>query len=209
MKRVALTCFLLLVLGSPMLLAQFQIGPYLIAKAGVNAAKIPSGSKTGVTFNGIPDFGATFVMPFSKRNENMGVGVDLGVTRYSFLTRPNSGANEDNRFTSQYSYFSLAPYVVLSGFVVGLNVSLLSLDGCVTNESGTIDNSIDSDNINAPIFELRIGGIIPVVDEKSGRLNVNITGGYNLNGFRDGDDSEFNPQGASLGLGFSYFFKLK
>ena len=194
---------------------QIYLGPSLLFKAGVNAGNIPEGQKTGVNFHFLPDIGLTFKYMFSKTSA-VGAVLDMDYATYSFRMRPGSesAANDNNTIVFQPSYFSLAPSLYLSGVTIGAAFGFPTAYS-VSNVAGDDLSGLGgtSDDLNSPSIELRLGGMIKVMESDGGELNILIRGGYNVTGlynseyFGDGSD-EFNPVLASGGIGVNYLFDL-
>jgi hypothetical protein len=183
-----------------------SIGPFIAPKVCVNTADIPQGFKTGMSFNGIPDFGATFYVPFSPTS-TIGATADVGYSTYSILTKPESNANDDNTFIEKVNYFSIAPNINFSGFMLGFNIGI-PMGYSVSNVSGSINPATTTDNL-ATIVDIRIGGMIPLMNDATGRLNFIVFGGYMLTGMSSNDNTSANPKAASLMLGLNYLFALE
>lgn len=205
MKRV----LLLLVLVGMVVTAQAQrqqvfVGPSILAKAGVNAGEIPTGLKTGVSINSLPDLGVTLKFMFSKES-SIGLIADLEYSTYSFQTKPNEGATDNNTFISQAQYISIAPSLYLSGLTMGVAFGFPSALSAKT-VSGTELNTVDVDDLTSPSVEVRLGAMIPVMTADVGQLNVVLRGGYMLTGMDDSD--QYSPHVASAGLGLNFLFDL-
>ncbi len=190
--------------------AEMKIGPFIAGKAGINTAKIPTGSKTGMTVNMPPDFGITIFQPFDEKKSTAAITLDLGYNTLAVLSKPESGANDDNTFITSIHYLNFAPNFHIEGFTIGINYGI-PLSGNVSNKSNSISsNSSNTDNL-ASLFEFRIGGLIPIVKNATGQLNFTITAAYNVNSiFKDVTpaSAESNPSAASLAIGFSYLFNV-
>lgn len=182
------------------------LGPFLAAKAGVNTAEIINGTKTGMTFNSPPDFGATFYFPFSKHS-TVAATIDLGYYTASILTKPESGATDATTVISSAHFFSIAPSFNFSSFMLGLNFGL-PMSANVSNKSGSISIDPGTDDV-ATLIEIRLGGMIPIYQNETGRLNFTVTGAYALTGLSKSDKSDYNPKAASLSMGLNYLFTLK
>ncbi|MBK9247685.1 MAG: hypothetical protein IPM69_06115 [Ignavibacteria bacterium] len=183
------------------------IGPFVAVKACINTASIMNGTKTGMTINGMPDLGATFYLPFSAQS-TVGATLDLGYSTYSIKSKPESGANDDNTFVSSGNYFSIAPNINFSGFMLGMNVGI-PVGTSVSNLSGTLEATSSTTDGMATIIDFRLGGMIPLMHDATGRLNFIVMGGYMVTGMDSDDTSEFNPKAASLMIGFNYLFSIK
>ena len=211
MKRIFVFCVVVLAASTPLFAADsysMAVGPYLMLKAGVNAGTIPTGFKTAVVFNGAPDFGAEFYLPFTK-SLPVGASLDFGLQTYGILSKPSSGASDDNTFTTKYHYIAISPSFVASivslGFTFGIpsGVSTSNTSGTYTNNGSTSDM--------ATIVEAHIGVAVPILNDNTGRLNFLVMGSYVLTGMdapSSGAVTSYNPVVASLGVGFNYLFKI-
>lgn len=213
MKRTLLVVALLgLLLATGVQAQKMAIGPSILWKGGVNVGNIPTGAKTGVNINPIPDFAATFRMLLNT-DESVGFTADLGYAQYTFRMRPESEAlaNDNNTFIYKRSYLNIAPMLFLSGFQIGASFGF-PLSYSLMNVSGSTEADITSKQ-TSPTIEVRIGGMIPVLRNKSGRLNFLVHAGYMLTGMNDTSglstsETTYNPKTASFGLGVNYLFNL-
>lgn len=196
---------------------QIFLGPSMLFKAGVNAGNIPDGSKTAMNFHAMPDLGLTFKYLFSK-SSSVGAVLDVEYATYSFRMRPESesAANDNNTVIFQPSYISFAPSIFLSGVTLGAAFGFPSAF-CVQNVAGDDFGAIagTTDDLNSPFIEIRLGGMIRVLESDAGELNILIRGGYNVNGLYNADyfgseagADEFNPVLASGGIGVNWLFDL-
>lgn len=176
-------------------------------RAGVNT-NVPTGTKTDVDFASSPDYGLSILIPFN-RTASLGLGLDVGYTNYAYISKPESGATDNNSIRCQYTYFNIFPHFYLSGFVIGASLtSSPTVDFSYKN--GTKITTITNSNLVSNI-EAKLGFAIPVMDESFGRLNVNFLAGYTVNGLYDTKyivNSDDNPQVVSVGLGISFLFKV-
>lgn len=182
-------------------------GLHVAMRAGINT-NVPNGTKTDVDFASTPDYGLSVLIPFN-RTASLGLGLDVGYTNYAYISKPESGATDNNSIRCQYSYFNIFPHFYLSGFVIGASLtSSPTVDFSYKN--GTKITTITNSNLVSNI-EAKLGFAIPVMDESFGRLNVNFLAGYTVNGLYDTKyivNSDDNPQVVSVGLGISFLFKV-
>jgi hypothetical protein len=208
MKKVLqlLPLLLLLVVGAVAAQTNYplSLGPYLGLKAGVNAASIPEGSKTGVGLSGLPDFGATLYVPLGANNR-IGFLADLGYSTYAYGERLVIADIEGDLYKQQVSYVTLAPSIYLSSFTLGFTFGL-PVAASTVFKNATVDG--ETDDI-ATLVEIQLGGMIPVVENANGRLNILLRAGYMLTGISSESSSEYNPKAATFGLGVNYLFNLK
>lgn len=186
------------------------LGPTLLFKAGVNAGNIPEGQKTAMNFNGAPDISANVLWLFNK-NSNLGIIGDIAYSTLSFRMRPESeaAANDDNTSVIKPTYLTIAPSFYFSSFTVGLGINL-PMGMNVSTVSGT-EISTNSDNLQSPLLDVRLGGMIPVLEHETGRLSVLVHFAYAISGLSKpiaGVDDTYNPKVMSGGLGLAYHFNL-
>lgn len=178
-----------------------SLGIFVAAKGGVNSNDPPNGIKNGFAFNGIPDFGATFFMPF-ERYSNFALLVDLAYSTYAYEQKLYH--DESVKWTIKHHYLTLGPSLFMSGFVVGLNFGLP-----MSAESDGKELKTDDLGMMA---EVRLGGMFPLLDSPVGRLNLVVNLGYMFSGtHKSGKYSaadDFIPVPASVSLGFNYLFNL-
>ena len=132
----------------------------------------------------------------------MRCGVDVGLATYSYESKPESNANDDNSIREKYQFVNVFPYLNLYGVVLGVNFGLpssasaQSLSGNTESVYGTVSqiggmnvvvpddpdaSGYDPSKYLATMLEFRIGGSIPLVSSSTGILNLNIMAGYTLN----------------------------
>ncbi len=184
---------------------QVFAGPSILAKAGVNAGDIPTGTKTGVNFNSLPDLGVTLKFMFSKET-SIGFVADLEYASYSYQMKLNEGASDNNTLITQAQYISFAPSLYLSGLTLG---AAFGFPSALSTKlvSGTEVPNVGADNLTSPSVEVRLGAMIPVMTADIGQLNVVLRGGYMLTGM-DSDSDQYNPKVASGALGINFLFDL-
>lgn len=180
----------------------FGIGPFFLFKGGVNASDVPEGIKNGFNFNGIPDIGAAFYIPFTKEN-NLALEVDLAYSRYTYELKKTG--DEDNPWSNEFGFITLGPSLHLYGFLLGFEFGMPIHAG---SDEDAFDYSVNDIGFSAVV---RIGAMIPVYADEFGRLNIDIRGAYFLTGlFSDVPESwdDYNPHPASLAIGMSYIFNI-
>lgn len=187
------------------------LGPYFSLKGGVNTVDTPSGLKNGAAFNGIPDFGATLHVPFS-RTSKIGLNIDLGYTTYAYGIVDYY--NTSNKATYKFSYLTLAPKFNFSGLLIGFTF------GIPVSASGD-GNTIRTGLINT-LVDFNLGGQIPLFVDKSGSLNLLINASYMLTEVSNTPKSEvyakfagkflnnnFHERGVGASLGLNYLFNIE
>ncbi len=180
------------------------LGPFVSVKPGVNMSEIMDGRKTGMTVVA-PDFGATLLL--SLKNVKLGILLDLGYNTSKVLDKPNSGANDDNTLITSVNYFNIAPSFTYSSIVIGLNIGMPLSASTDTKSGNTVLKYDNTDNFGS-LMELRFGGMIPLVEDPTGRLNITIMGNYMLSKMMKNDDTAYNPSIGSISVGLNYLFTV-
>lgn len=185
----------------------FGVGPFIFAKAGVNAADVREGIKNGVAMSPLPDFGVTGYIPFNEESK-IGATIDIAYSTYAYQKKLHG--DEGNPWIDKFHYFTISPSIHVWGFLLGLGLGI-PLGG----EYDKQNLELKSDYMSFMV-ELRIGAMIPIVESDFGRLNILIMGGYFLtgqfteqfakSGYIGGEG--FNTHPASLGLGINYIFNI-
>ncbi len=185
----------------------FGVGPFIFAKAGVNAADVKQGIKNGVAISPLPDFGVTGYIPFNDESK-IGATIDLAYSTYAYEKKYYG--DEGNPWTDKFHYFTIAPNLHVWGFLVGFGLGF-PLGGEIDKNA----REVKSNDLEF-MFELRVGAMIPIIESNFGRLNILIMGSYFLTGqftnqfardFYIGGEG-YNTHPASLGLGINYIFNL-
>ncbi len=210
MNRVFTLLVVMMLAVSAMSAQKLFLGPSILFKGGVNAGEIAEGQKTAMNINAMPDISANMLWMFNK-DSNLGLIADIGYTSLSFRMRPEeeSIVTDYNTVIYKPSYITIAPQFYMSGFTIGVGFSLPAGMNVSTVSGTTISTS--TDNLNSPVVDIRLGGMIPVWEMRSGRLSILIHASYTLTGLMktaDGEDNTYNPKVASGGLGLAYHFNL-
>lgn len=193
------------------------IGIYTSFKAGINATEQPSGRKTGIAFNGIPDFGIVAYVPVSETSQ-LAALIDIGYSNYSFITSNERPELEVDDITHKYAYVAISPkfyfHSAMFGFRFGMPVSS-DIDGA--------DTDIEDLGFMAEVI---LGGMFPIYNDETGRFNLFFELSYMLSGvYKDYEEDDplkeiipasidqnitnaFNPRVASISLGFNYMFNF-
>lgn len=177
-----------------------SLGLFITGKGCVNTVDPPQGIKNDFQMSPLPDIGISFYYPFSN-DRNFGLTADLSylTTAFKYKLYNNSSVNWKNEF----HYFNIGIGTYLSGFFLSLNLGVpLSGKGSYSANQSVYDFDVKD---LATVFQLRLGGAIPLMSDEVGRLNLLIFGDYNINGVM-ANDNNFNPRIASLSLGLNYLF---
>ncbi|OGU11652.1 MAG: hypothetical protein A2X61_07215 [Ignavibacteria bacterium GWB2_35_12] len=216
MRKILIVLFSICLLQSSKAQLNYPLsaGPFLSAKAGYNTSYSPWERKNLFAFNGLPDFGFSFYIPASDEFK-LGLLADLSLSTYAYQVK---GMSSDTKFTLKYSYFTLCPGFHYSGIYAGLNLGLP-----VFADYGV---KLETSKLNI-LAEVRLGGIIPIIEDETGRVNILFHCGYMLTGiYKDfvKDDpllhhfppdssqnftNEFNPHTISFSLGLNYMFNFR
>jgi hypothetical protein len=216
MKKIIIILSIFLVVGSMADAEEnypYSVGPAVSMKAGINGVNTPQGRKNGLAFNSVPDFGVSSYIPVSKSSK-LGAIVDIMYNNYSYNIE-NVHSGED--YAHEYSYLTFGASLYFKGLTMGFVFG--------TPLSASYGADIDTENIST-MTEFKISGIIPLMNDETGRLNLFIRAGYMLSGIYDDFGkhdplketipaeppekitNEFNPRGASIAIGFNYLFTL-
>jgi hypothetical protein len=175
------------------------VGPYLGYKAGFNIVDVRQDIKNGISAANLPDFGVQFYMPFEGQSK-MGLIFSGAYITYPYkITIETTGSSTDYKYN--YSYIGLGADFFLSGFTAGINIGFPS--------SANVETGGDlNTNLISNMFEFKIGGHFPILEDEMGRFNLLIQAGYFITG-QYNDDSGFyskNTNPVSFMLGVSYLF---
>lgn len=210
------------------------IGLHLRPKIGFNTASMPDGSTTFISFNGIPDFGATFYLPYPKKN-NIAIVIEAGylTNSYGETAAPSTISGvvfPEVDAVVKLNYIAVAPAFAIGVFNIGMELGLpvggsINIPSFQASLGGqplapTKDTSINIDSgAMTLLVGLRMGLTIPITKNENGRLNFVAVASYALTGAQDNFDQatdkngrslsdDYNPKPASLSIGVSYLFSL-
>lgn len=184
-----------------------SVGAYIGGRACVNAGEIPTGTKTGLSMNGVPDFGATFYVPFTTTgSSNIGFNLAFGYTSLTVVSKPESGVTDGTTLVPKLSYFAITPTFYLKGISVGVNIGMPT-GLTYFNKDETIKAPGQKDLLNT-LVSFHFGGIIPIYYDEFGRFNFLISGSYPLGDVGKIYGNDYAPVPASLSLGVSYVVNL-
>jgi len=178
-----------------------SVGPYIGLKGGVNAADVPQGTYNGFAFASLPEMGVSSYFPFVEKSL-FGGGLNLSYSTDGFLTELNN-----IKSTHQYNFFKLSPYLYASGFILGINIGI-PLGG--TDEAQNNETDIESDKFSTAI-DIKIGGVITVFANETGRFNIVIEGSYSLSGILKDkySNNEYNYHPGQMWVGLNYMFNVQ
>jgi len=163
------------------------------AQIGIGGAAIATenaeGRKTNPDFWFLPTYGAVITAPFSNGSRIRG-RLDLGVWSTGTRTRPYEFyygmKNWDGYFVERYTYFTIAPYINLSGILIGVGFDF-PMKGEMWNPKSDADVHVVDKTTMKTGMDLRIGGSIPAWETDLGTLNIELVAYYMFSGvYEDG-----------------------
>ncbi len=208
-----------------------RIGAYCAIVSSINTATIPDGWKTGVIFQSMPDIGANLTYP-AMSSLGLYASLDLGFNSIGSLAKPYTSANDSNTMVLGVRYLSFCPAIALPNASLGLRIgiplgaSLVSADGSVDQHSvrsgvGLQESSVLLKDQCQTLFELRLGGMLPLLEDAQGSLHLSGAISYQLNSsFKDfalvspllydatKTSAKHDPRPISLSVGLRYLFEL-
>jgi len=167
------------------LFAGVQLG---IVGAGI-ATENSERRKSNPDFWILPTYGAVVTAPISKGSRIAG-RLDLSVWQTGTRTRPyafyDGKQNWEGYFVERYTYFSVVPYVNLSGILIGVGFDF-PMKGEWWNPNYDVDPYITDRSTMKIGMDFRIGGSITAWESDLGILNVELLGYYMFSGvYQDG-----------------------
>lgn len=185
---------------SDLSLKQYQVGIFLTGKGCVNTVEPPQGIKNDFQVSKLPDFGLKFSYKFISTNTKLFTDISYLSTYMKYKLYYNSSIN----WTNEFHYINLGVGFEFSNFLLSFNIGLPTSGKL----NVTHDNSIElKKNDMNTMFQLRVGGSIPIVQDLLGDLNFIVFADYFLVGALK-QDSNYNPRIASLSFGLNYMFNL-
>lgn len=174
------------------------IGPDIGYRMGMNTTDQGNLFKNSLAFSNMPDIGAQFYLPF-EGTEKLGMLFNAG-----YYTIPYALTNSITDATINYynNYIAFGADIYYMGFTAGLNYGLIS-------SAKMEDYDLPTDNYNN-MLEFRLGTHIPIMENSSGRLNLNARLGYFLTGLLvdQAVSGSYNINPVTLSVGISYLFNL-
>jgi hypothetical protein len=191
-----------------------KIGPFFSGGEAVSAGTVANGAKTSTAFAFSAGADADFPL---NQNIAFNLGVAYDARGIGFYQQDNSS----NKVSYNFSYLELRPEFRFSGFLLGVGVGLpvsasSSVGGNILPQTAT---PVGPSGMNV-LFEIRLGGAIPILQSSSGVLNLTLEGAYAFtqittntaltpyNPLITPPTSSNNGPLASAEIGFQYLFDL-
>ena len=187
------------------------LGPLFSAGAAVNAGTVADGAKTSSAFAFSAGADADFPL-------NQNIAFNLGLAYDARGINFHDQNADTNKVDYTFGYFEIRPELRFSGFLIGVGLGI-PVSASATGGGTTKAPSIGSSAMNT-LFELRLGGSIPVIETDNGVLDFTVEGAYAFthivsNGPLPYYDSSKNPPSsdnngslASAEIGVKYLFDL-
>lgn len=158
--------------------------------------------KSNPNFWILPTYGAVVTAPIGKGSRIRG-RLEAGVWTTGTRTRPyefyGGMSNYEGYFVERYTYFTVAPYINLSGILVGVGFDF-PLKGEMWNPKLDVDPHVVDRSTMKVAMDFRLGGSITAWETDLGVLNVELLGYYLFSGVYDDDKYPYGV-GATDGRG--------
>lgn len=189
----------------------FSYGIYADAKASLNAGAVIEGRKHFVALSGVPDFGLKCTYLLDEKH-HLAINGEIGFNNYTYGIKIYS-KGLDFEFTHSYLTFATTFSFTYFNMGFGFGIPL----------SSKYEYNLSTKDLNY-LAEFKMGGEIPIYEDETGTLNINIKIGYMLTGaYLDYGKSDplaanypaippdvitnkYNPHPVSLALGLSWLF---
>ncbi len=151
--------------------SDIKLGPLFSAGEAVSAGTVANGAKTANEFAFSAGANADFPL-------NPNISLDLAIAYDAREINFHDQDNTSNGVNYNLGYYEIRPEFRFSGFLVGVGIGLpasISSTGLGTLSSNPTTPSTSD---MKTLFELRLGGAIPVVQSAMGVLNVTIEASY-------------------------------
>jgi len=151
---------------------------------GAIATENAEGRKVNPDYWPLPTYGAVITAPFGSGSRIRG-RLDLGVWTTGTRTRPyeffGQLDNWEGYFIERYTYFSVTPYINLSGILIGMGIDF-PMKGEMWNPNADVENHIVDKATMKTALDFRIGGSITAWETDLGILNIELIAYYMFTG---------------------------
>ncbi|MCX7880749.1 MAG: hypothetical protein N2517_08820 [Ignavibacteria bacterium] len=181
--------------------SQIQVGPFITGKGCVNTVDPPQGIQNDFQLSKLPDFGIRFSYKFEGTSQTKFIA-DLSylstAMKFKLYNDPNTN------WVNEFYYFNIGVGAEISWFLLSLNfgIPLSGKWGIMKN----VQIDLKREEI-ATLIQIRVGALIPLIENTIGNFYLVIHGDYFLTGALS-QDINYNPRIASLSIGLSYMFNL-
>ena len=188
----------------------FTVGPFFTAGADVFSGQVPKGSKTDAQFAFTG--GAFGAFNFSPK---FAIALGVGYEQRGLYFRDEQ-SDTLWQSTSKINYFSIQPSLKFQAFMVGVSIGMpLSISQVNTQGPASFPALVQkTDGDLKTLIDVRMGGMIPIMQNEKSDLNFFVQGSYSLtSALKEGVDPNNNNAAVkyplpTLQLGFCYTFEL-
>ncbi len=185
-----------------------KLGPLFSAGEAISAGTVANGAKTSSAF--AFSLGADADFPL---NPNISFNLALAYDARGINFHDQNDAN--NKVDYTFGYFEFRPEFRFSGFLIGIGVGI-PVSASATG-GGTVPSPPIGSSSMTTLFEVRLGGVVPIVQSSSGVLNFTVEGAYAFTQITNASlqpyltssqTSQNNGPLASAEIGLQYLFDL-
>ncbi|MBI2794925.1 MAG: hypothetical protein HYX66_09800 [Ignavibacteria bacterium] len=160
------------------------VGAQVGIVSGAVSTETAERRKANPDFWFLPTYGAVITAPISNGSRIRG-RLDAGVWTTGTRNRPyefyGGTSNYEGYFVERYTYFTIAPYVNLSGILVGVGFDF-PLKGEMWNPKLDVDPHVVDRSTMKVAMDFRVGGSITAWETDLGILNVELLAYYMFSG---------------------------
>ena len=187
------------------------LGPLFSAGEAVNAGTVALGAKTSMAFAFSAGADADFPV---TQNFALNLGLAYDARGINF----HQENADTNKVDYIFSYFEFRPELRFSGFMIGVGVGIPVYWSDIGG--GTVTTFLPKLSSMTTLFELRLGGSIPIVENDNGTLDFTVEGSYAFTNIvsngplpyydlsKSPPSSDNNGPLASAEIGIKYLFDL-
>ncbi len=154
---------------TPELWKDITLGPLFSAGQAVNAGTVGSGTKTSMAFAFSVGADADFPL-------NPNIALHLGVAYDARGVNFHEQNDANNKVDYTFGYFEFRPEFRFSGFLIGVGLGI-PVSASATGGGLTKAPSLGASAMGT-LFELRLGGEIPVIQTDNGTFYFTLEGSY-------------------------------